>query len=77
MRTTRRERELINRLGKPVSILRKQIDGVKYHMTMQAFRELLESGTTDNLVEMESKGIDLLDQGGCGCMVDYREGEGE
>ena len=49
-------------LDKDVSILRRQIKGIKQRLTLKQLREEIEQDNLDN--------IDLLDFGGCGCFVD-------
>lgn len=58
-----REQEIREFLGKDVSILRRQKDGKKYRLTLKQLREEIESNNT--------KDIDMMDIGGCGCFVSY------
>lgn len=55
----RREQEVINYLGKDVSILKRTVKGVTYNMTLWELRERIERG--------ENVGHDM---GGCGCALD-------
>jgi len=57
-----KEQEMREFLDKDVSILRRQIKGIKQRLTLKQLREEIEQDNLDN--------IDLLDFGGCGCFVD-------
>ena len=57
-----KEQEMREFLDKDVSILRRQIKGVKQRLTLKQLREEIEQDNLDN--------IDLFDFGGCGCFVD-------
>jgi Fe-S-cluster containining protein len=56
-----KEQELREYLGKDVSILRRQRNGVKSRLTLRQLREELEQDRTEQ--------IDFEDIGGCGCFV--------
>jgi 3'-phosphoadenosine 5'-phosphosulfate sulfotransferase (PAPS reductase)/FAD synthetase len=60
-----KEEEMRKFLQKDNSILKKQIKGVRYNLTLAQLRKMLETG---------SKDIDMGDIGGCGCMVDDEDG---
>ena len=57
-----KEQEMRQFLDKDVSILRRQIKGIKQRLPLKQLREEIEQDNLDN--------IDLLDIGGCGCFVD-------
>lgn len=61
-----KEQEMREFLDKDISILRRQIKGVKYRLTLKQLREEIEQNNLEN--------IDLDDFGGCGCMVQELEG---
>ena len=56
-----KEQEMREFLDKDVSILRRQIKGVKQRLPLKQLREEIEQDNLDN--------IDLFDIGGCGCFV--------
>lgn len=56
-----KEQYMRDLLGKDVSILRKQKDGVRYNVTLREFREDVEKN--------DEKNVDMCDIGGCGCFV--------
>jgi hypothetical protein len=53
-----KEQELIKKIGKDVSILRKTINKKRINITLKTLREEYEN---------DSNQIDMLDIGGCGC----------
>lgn len=55
-----KEQEMREFLGKDVSILRRQRNGVQQRLTLRQLREEIEAG---------GKQIDMTDIGGCGCFV--------
>lgn len=61
-----REQEFQKFLGKPVTIMRKQVGGNRRPYSMKEMREDLERGCQ----------IDSLDIGGCGCFSDVDDDEG-
>jgi hypothetical protein len=56
-----KEQEMIEYLGKDVSILKRQKNNITYRLTLRKLREDVEKG---------SKDIDLFDFGGCGCFIE-------
>lgn len=60
-----KEQEIRKHIGKDVSILRKQKDGVRFNYTLHDLRMDVEGGHEED--------IDMLDIGGCGCFVTDEE----
>jgi hypothetical protein len=56
-----KEQEMRDFLDKDVSILRRQVKGVKHRLTLKQLREELQNNQTEQ--------IDFEDIGGCGCFV--------
>ena len=50
-------------IGKPVTILRRQRNGVRENLSLRQLRLEIEAGAT----------VDETDVGGCGCMIDINE----
>jgi hypothetical protein len=59
------EESLRQYLGKDVSILRRQRQGVKTPLTLRQLRDELQGG--------DASQVDMFDIGGCGCFVNYDE----
>src|SRR5690606_27128577 len=58
-----KEQEMREFLGKDVSILRRQRNGVRHNLTLRQLREEIEAEQTEQ--------IDFADIGGCGYFVNY------
>ena len=58
----RKEQEMRDKLGKDITILRKQRNSIKQPYTLKELREDIESDNSNQL--------DLFDWGGCGCFID-------
>lgn len=57
----RKEQEMIEFLGKNVSILRRQKNNKKFPLTLRELRKEIENSSSE---------IDIFDIGGCGCFVE-------
>jgi hypothetical protein len=60
-----KEQEMIDYLGKEVSILKRQKNNKNYRLTLKKLRDEIEKGSNE---------IDLFDFGGCGCFIEETKG---